>query len=52
MKVRRKFNLGRIDRKYESIEFEVEGPDLDKLIMEIDGAWKAYCKAIVDGLVA
>jgi len=53
MKIRRKFNLGRIGHKYESVEIEVEGEStrLDQLIMDIHLAWKAYCKAIVDGVV-
>lgn len=51
MKVTRKFNLGRIGHQYESIDIEVEGEDIQKMIEEINEAWKAYCKAIVDGLV-
>lgn len=51
MKVRRKFNLGRIGHKYESIEIEVEGEDIKDIITRINDAFKAYCKAIVDGVV-
>ena len=51
MKVRRKFNLGRIGHRYECIEIEVEGEDIQQMIREINEAWKAYCKAIVDGVV-
>ena len=48
MKVRRKYNLGRIGHQYESIEIEVEGEDIHDIIQRIEGAWKAYCKAIVE----
>lgn len=51
MKVRRKFNLGRIGHQYESIEIEVEGNKIDQLIQEIEEAWEKYCRAIVDGKV-
>lgn len=53
MKVRRKFNLSRIGHPYESIDIEVEGDKvhIDAMIQEINDAWKAYCKAIVDGVV-
>ena len=51
MKIRRKFNLGRIGHPYEAIEIEVEGDNIENLIQEINEAWKAYCKAIVDGVV-
>jgi hypothetical protein len=51
MKVTRKFNLARIGHQYESIDIEVEGEDIGKIILEITEAWKAYLKAIVDGVV-
>jgi hypothetical protein len=51
MKIRRKFNLGRIGHPYEAIEVEVEGDNVENLIQEINEIWKAYCKAIVDGVV-
>lgn len=51
MRVTRKYNLGRIGDKYESIEFEVEGEDIETIIQQIEEAWKAYCKAIVEGKV-
>jgi len=51
MKVTRKFNLSRIGHSYESIDIEVEGEDIQKIIQQIEEAWRAYCKAIVDGLV-
>lgn len=51
MRVKRKFNLGRIGRKYESITIEVEGEDIYDILLRIEAAWRAYCKAIVDGVV-
>lgn len=51
MKVRRKFNLGRIGHPYESIEFEVESNSVQEAINLIEEAWRAYCKAIVDEVV-
>jgi len=51
VKVRRKYNLGRIGHQYESIEVEVEGEDIKDIIKRIEDAWRAYCGAIVDGLV-
>ena len=51
MKVKRKFNLGRIGHQYESVEIEAEGEHVEDIIRHIDEAWKAYCKAIVDGVV-
>jgi hypothetical protein len=51
MKVTRKFNLARVGHQYESIDIEVEGEKIEDIIVEINNAWKAYCKAIVDGVV-
>jgi len=51
MRVRRKFNLGRVGHQYESVEIEVEGEKIEDIIHRIDEAWKTYCKAIVDGVV-
>lgn len=51
MKVRRKFNLGRVGHPYEAVDIEVEGDKIEDIILEINEAWKAYCKAIVDGVV-
>lgn len=48
MKIRRKFNLARVGRQYESIDIEVEGTDVEALINEIEETWRAYCKAIVE----
>lgn len=51
MKVRRKFNLGRIGHKYESVEIEVEAETIGEAVMKIEDAWRAYCKAVVNGRV-
>lgn len=51
MKVRRKFNLGRIGHRYESVEIEVEGDDIQDIIMRIEGAWREYAHAIKEGKV-
>lgn len=51
MKIRRKYNLGRIGHRYESIEIEEEGYDAEKITQRIEQAWRAYCKAIADGKV-
>lgn len=51
MKVARKFNLGQLGHQYESLEIEVEGERIDDIILQIDEAWKAYCRAIQAGLV-
>lgn len=51
MKVTRKFNLARIGHQYESIDIEVESEDIEDAIQRIEEAWRAYCKAIVDGRV-
>jgi len=51
MRVVRKFNLARIGHQYESIDIEVVGEDIQKIIEEIEAAWRAYAKAIVDGVV-
>lgn len=48
MKVTRKFNLDRIGHRYESIDIEVEGDNIEEIIQEIDEAWRAYCKAILE----
>jgi len=51
MRITRKYNLEVITRKYESIEIEAQGEDPNDIIAKIDAAWRAYCKAIVDGKV-
>lgn len=51
MKVTRKFNLARIGHQYESIDIEVEGENIADIIVEIGNAWKAYCRAIAEGVV-
>lgn len=51
MKVRRKFNLSQIGHQYESIDIEVEGDSIEDIIQRIEEAWRAYCKAVVDGKV-
>ena len=51
MKVTRKFNLARIGHQYESIDIEVEGEKIEEIVSQINEAWKAYLKAIVDGVV-
>lgn len=51
MRVRRKFNLSRIGKNYESIDIEVEAKTIEEAIQRIEAAWRAYCKAIAEGLV-
>lgn len=51
MIVRRKFNLSRIGRSYESIDIEVECDTIEEAIARIEDAWKMYCKAIIEGRV-
>ena len=51
MKVRRKYNLSRIGHSYESIDIEIEGESIEEVILAIDDAWRAYCKAVVEGRV-
>lgn len=51
MKVRRKYNLSRIGKTYESVDIEVEGNDIEEIIERIEKAWRAYCKAVVEGRV-
>lgn len=51
MKLRRKYNLRRIELDYESIDIEVEGEDAEKLIAEIEATWKLYSEKIVNGKV-
>ena len=51
MRVSRKYNLGRIGHRFESIEIEVEGEDIEEIIRRIDSAWQGYSKAIVAGRV-
>lgn len=48
MKVRRKFNLSRIGHTYESVDIEVEAKKIETCIEEIEKAWRAYCKAILE----
>lgn len=48
MKVRRKFQLERIGKRYESIDIEVEVETIEEAIAWIERAWRAYCKAIVE----
>lgn len=51
MKVTRKFNLARIGHQYESVDIEIEGENLAEIIVKIDDAFRAYCKAIQNGVV-
>lgn len=51
MKIRRKFNLGRIGHQYESIEIEVDGEDLTDLLTRIELAWRGFNEAITAGKV-
>lgn len=51
MIVRRKYNLSRIGRSYESIDIEVEADRIDDAIALIEDAWRAYCQAILEGKV-
>lgn len=53
MKVTRKFNLARIGpaHQYETVDIEIEAEKLADIIVQIDDAWKAYCKLIQNGVV-
>ena len=51
MIVRRKYNLSRIGKSYESIDIEIEGDDINTIIQQIEEAWRAYCQAIIEGKV-
>lgn len=51
MKIRRKFNLSRVGHNYESVDIEVESGTIEEAMLTIEDAWRAYCKAIVEGRV-
>lgn len=48
MKVRRKFNLGRIGHQYESLDIEVEAETIDEAAELIEKAWEHYCRLVVE----
>jgi hypothetical protein len=48
----RKFYLGSIEHPYKTIEITVEGDDTEKLVMEIDVAFRRYLKMIEEMKVA
>lgn len=51
MRVSRKFQLERIGHKYETLEIEVYVDTIEEAADKIEAAWRAYCKAVVEGRV-
>lgn len=51
MRIVRKYNLGRIGYKYESVEIEASGENIEQIIKQIDAAWLVYSQAIQKGEV-